>query len=121
VEAAVWLAMAVAGGCGGKAVVDGTSGAGASGGGGAGGGIPTGICATPSPVGGQIVCTVGTTADGCYRELCDASNAKWRATCNAAGCSCSYNNGTKICSCTGVDINSFCGAGGPSCCPDPFP
>jgi hypothetical protein len=119
VAAGAWLAAVAAGSCGGKAVVDGPSGAG--GGGGAGGSTATGICATPSPSGGQLVCVVGTTTDGCYRELCDALNSRWRATCNAAGCSCAYNGGVQICGCTGVDFNAFCGAGGPSCCPEPFP
>jgi hypothetical protein len=120
VGTATWVLAAAS--CGGKAVVDrlGTQ-DGAGGDGGGGGGGPSGICATPEPYGGTIVCATGTTADGCYRELCDAASSSWRATCNAAGCACSYNDGEHACSCTGGSLDPFCTAGGPSCCPNPFP
>jgi len=118
-RAAAVLAVLSVASCGGKAVVDGQNGHG--GGGGTGGSVPTGICATPEPYGGTILCASGSTPTGCYETLCDATNAAWRATCTATGCFCSYNDGQQNCSCTGVVLAEFCSGYGSSCCPDPFP
>lgn len=120
---ALLAALLAASACGGKAIVDGTAqtGDGAGGSGGATSDGGSGICATPEPEGDLIACGSAPLGSGCYRDICDSTAHRWRASCSESGCSCTYGMSQVQCSCVGSDLDSFCAGLARSCCPEPFP
>jgi hypothetical protein len=90
--------------------------------GGAGG---AGFCQTPAPQGQLSYCGGAISAGSgmgsqCAEILCDEQNNQWEASCDAMGCTCSYNN-NQICTCTFSGSNMGCdGIEGNGCCPAPF-
>lgn len=117
----VVVVSALAAGCGGSVVVDGTAGVG---GGGASSSSTTsseGCFFTPEPVGGidpDTCSSVGNTTT-CSKSCLDGDGHSFAVQCTLDSCQC-MRDGLTVCTCAAEGSAQFCTGEATPCCPSPW-